>query len=212
MRKSKLNKFSEKIIYMYTEQKQKISEIADFFDVEKTTIRRYLKKNGIEIRKEKRVSKLNDHKEEIIGLYENNISIEEIGKRFECSKSAVHNFLKRNKVKPRKIQNSKYSAYKDEIIKMYMNKNIKIPDICEKFNIHNSTFFNLLKRYGISTNRNISFVEKKTDQIVSSYISGKTIYDITKETGFSYTSVRKTLLNNDIKLRSVGRRYGVKSS
>ncbi len=102
---------------------------------------------------------LRKNPEKLIELYQTEKSTIKIAKQLNCSDTAVNTVLRENNVKLYapghnrvRIRKENEEKYKDEIIDLYVNKELSIPKICDKLNIGFKMVQGLLKREGLSKN------------------------------------------------------------
>jgi len=85
-----------------------------------------------------------------IQLYEQGLSLKEIGQKFSVSVTAIYYVLKKFKIKSNR--NNKFSQSKEkQIIKLYKNPRIQLKNICKKFDTNEESIYEICRRNNIST-------------------------------------------------------------
>lgn len=205
--KEKVNK-NDKLFAKLYKSGVPVKKIVEKYNTTISKVYRGLHNEGVELicvgsNLTKGVSKLDPHKEEVIRLYKEGKSINEMAEIFGCSYSVVYRFLKKNKMKiNKKVYNrsSKLDPYKEEIISLY-NKGLSIDDIVEKFNASRSTIYTFLKKNNIKTKgpRYIKDKYKKIKDyehmIIELHNSGFSPKEIIEKTKLPRSSVYKILRN-----------------
>jgi len=93
MKKVVTKEMADEFVKLY-EQGYSTRQIAKIYGLEKTTISRWLKKQGVELRVKKTFNVTEDMANEFIKLYTQGLSTHEIARRFNISQSTVHKHLK----------------------------------------------------------------------------------------------------------------------
>lgn len=217
----KLEKYREKVIELY-ESNVRIKDIATRYKVSSHTVESFIKYTGIDRRKKpigKKViknkrgskSKLFPYKEEIIKLYNDRVSLKEIGKKYNVTGESVRLFLKTQNVSRRKPVHEKsgsrcgiLDSHKDEVKSMYLEKGLNCSEIARYFGVSKMVVYTLLNKCGIKREvRSLSPVDKYKDDIIRLYtLENRTHKEIGEMFGVSYNSIRNLLIKYKSNKRS----------
>lgn len=172
---NKLKLDEKKIVEMYLKENLSILKLSKIFNCDRLPIRKILRKNNIKIRNsgvymEGKISprRLNLPEQEIIDMYNKNISGMGIAEKFGCNDTVIYRILKRNGIKVKelgfyskgKISPKRLNLPKKKIINMY-NK-ISVTKIAKIFGCSDPIIYMILKRNGIKL-RNDGFYKKGED-------------------------------------------------
>lgn len=151
---SKLEPHKEKIIKMYKEENINTEEIGKRYGLNRSSVYRFLLKNGVSINIERRVKKtekLHKCKDEVIDLYNSGTSTIKLAKFFKVHKSTIVNFLKKNGVEIKSCVDkcyrkvSKLEPHKDDIFDM-QNNGYTLLDISKRYKVNRSTVSRFIKK------------------------------------------------------------------
>lgn len=153
-----------------------------------------LKSYGISLDKNK--IKITDLKD-VVMRYENGELPKEIGKTYDCSATAVRNFIKKHT----KIRLSKNLTKEEQnkVIKLYLS-HIPLLEICKECNITDVTIFRTLKARNVKIHqKTYKLSEELQRQVLNRYaeIPGKTS-QIAKEFNVSNNSIINVLKKNGV--------------
>lgn len=135
-------------------------------------------------------------------LYEEGVSLTEIGRRYGTSKGTVKNILK-NVVEFRPL--SPYEGMVDTWYDLYVNQCYSKQDIAIKYQTSASTVSRVLRKKGILPEKRTK--ARKYEHLLVSFIQeykeGKSLNEIAKKHGVEMKIVHEYLLNEGIEMRSI---------
>lgn len=116
-------------IKLYTIDKLCINKIGEKYNVNGTTVRKYLLKNNIPLRNisEAKTKITDDMISDFITLYNKGTPVSEIGKKYNIGSTTVYRYLNNNDVVLNATIENKYNKqlkseqYKDDVIRLYQN-------------------------------------------------------------------------------------------
>lgn len=157
------------------------NKIATLYKVDKVSIVKILKSLGVKIRS----NKLNINHQEFLELvqdYQSGYSLKELAKRYDCSSIGLKEYLRRKGVSLR----NKYNILEDEkehdnIIKDYLDGELKLSEIQSKYHCSYSTFCKILSLHGIDKKgkgTHFKLNEKKCLEVIKLFNSGYSIQKI----------------------------------
>lgn len=134
----------------------KWSEMTEKIGLSVSWMQELLKKNGVEVKRKKRMPNGNKKKtDEIVKLYESGLSIAKLSKMYSASQSTIRTFLQNSGVTIRgsheaiiALSNRKYKRKTEDIINAYKN-GMAIKDIETKYHTHLRTIYRMLEENGI---------------------------------------------------------------
>ena len=151
-------------------------QISKKYGIGYTTVIRVLKENGISIRDRydcQTIPITKEQESEIISLYKSGMSAVDIGKKFNLSYGPIRRILKRNNVHIR-----------TKLVERFATNSYK-----EKIQEQNEK-------------RRLKIESKIVDKILTEYISGKSIFDLSKELSIGMKDIRSHLVKNNIDIRN----------
>ncbi len=177
------------------------------------TVENILKRNNIPLRGKLNTRKIKDDGEkQVISLYQQGLSANEIGKQFEVDGKAILKILKRNNIKSRGCNESKIKIPKEKeskIISLYLEGKSAI-DIGKLFNVSNTPIWRILKKNNVPIKRPTDFrptgVKKKRTnsndlEVINLYQQGLSISDISKKFKLHSSTIKNVLKDNNIELK-----------
>ena len=157
-------------------------KIAALYNVDKTTIVKILKLQGVKIRESKKISINHQEFLELVTDYKSGYSLRELGKRYDCSGSALKEYLIKKGVDLRE----KYSILEDLelhdlIIKDYLDEKISQKEILQKYHTSFSTLKKILSMHGISQGKkHFKMTEKECLEAVGLFNQGYSVQNIAR--------------------------------
>jgi len=131
----------DEIIDLYTNRNKSAQFIADKFGCNQNTVIKFLAKNNIKMRERYTILKsiISENKEEIIRLYaKENISTEEIAKKYNVTGAVVRKFLKRWSISSNKI-----GQHSVEIKKLY-KEGLSSQKVADLYKVSKTTILNIV--------------------------------------------------------------------
>ena len=136
-------------------------DIAKKINVDQNTILRRLYKWGITVRslsEQKLGFNIKDYSDDICKSYINGETSLSLEKRYNVHNSVIRKILIENNIKKRKRTNSpvkeKIENNKNEIIKLYIQDNLSINNISNKYNVSKSSILRKLKEWNVPIRNN----------------------------------------------------------
>ncbi len=161
-----------------------------------------------------------DQEKDIIKLYlEQKLSTTKISSLIGISPTSVSNIIKRNNLTTRNVSESKKGIKRgsklpvSEIIKLY-TQGLPSTEIAEKIKCSKRSVLNILSENNIAMRlpgRDKDYSNPLTNEIKKLYLSGKSINEVKKHTGLSYSGVNKILKKLKI-IRTENKSKGVLGS
>lgn len=200
----------KQIAKLYMEGKSS-TEIAKDFNCSKKTILSILKRQGVEMRNDRR--RFNEHQEQnICNQYEEeDKSINELGKIYNCAPAQIWSILKRRgaktrtsgesrKEKSRKLSKSQIS----KICSLYQ-QGTNSCQLATTFNVDPSTIINILEWNGVNR-RDISIAlggarPEDYQEIVDRYRSGADTVEISRSLNLGRDAIRTVLMRSGVQIR-----------
>lgn len=158
------------------------NKIATLFNVDKATIVKILKLQGVKIRETKKININHQEFLELVTDYQSGFSLKELGKRYDCSGAALKEYLIKKGVDLRE----RYSILKDKdkqelIIKDYLDDSISQRDIIQKYHTSFSTLKKILSLHGINKGKkHFKLTEKECLKAIDLFNQGYEIKIIAK--------------------------------
>ena len=145
MKPKNLRELKPDFLRLYNEEKKYIREIARIYDVDKSSVSRYIHEDT-----KPRVRGLTDEQKETAKrMYESFYTVSEITKELEAVNSTVRNFLIREYGEIRSSRNSKkYEHLRDSFVEDY-NNGLSSWDISKKYNVSPTTILNYIGEKGV---------------------------------------------------------------
>ncbi len=204
----------------YVKERRSTVEIAERFGVGSTTIRGWLKKEGIGIRDISEATSIarlpegfvKPSKEELERMYVNErMSITKIGVKLGVSRASAHNWLMENEIGTRdrsviKLPNGVTKPTKEELEKLYYEDGLGMAKIGIRFGVSHFIIRGWLNDYDIEIReaRKLpeGFVKPSKEELERMYVDEKmSTYKIAERLGANATSVFKWLRKNGIETR-----------
>lgn len=145
--------------------------------------------------------KLEQDRQKVIDLYQSGISMDKLGKIYNCNAGTIYYFLKNHDIETRKIKNfeGKIEDYSDQIDKLYQEGKGS-HTIAKVLKLSKPTILRYLqKKFDTSINRTgdpNNLLKDKTDLVIQLYNEGWSCNKIGKHLGHNAGSVRQLLINN----------------
>ena len=134
----------------------KWSEMTEKFGLSVSWMQELLKKNGIDVKRKKRIPIGEKEKtDQIVELYESGVSITKLSKMYSSSQSTIRKFLESSGVKIRNahegitaLSERKYKRKLEDIISAYKS-GMSIKEIETTYHTHQRTIYKILEEAGI---------------------------------------------------------------
>ena len=172
------------------------------YDISEYKLYKVLQNNNIALSKYTKLTK--EQEQEIVQMYLDGYRIQDILKKYNISRSVLkrlmdtYNIPKRNEMaKKYKITDKKII---NSIINDYINSNLLVTEICEKYNIDHCSLNTLVTKNNISTRKSIKRKNCADSDIINDYNNGIKIADIISKYNTSKTTIYSILKRNNIKL------------
>lgn len=185
-----IDEHKDKIIDMYLNKKINIKEISDFYNVDNNIICKRLDKWNIHKRTSSEVKigfNIDKYKDEIIEMYNNYTPIEEIGRTFNVTYPCIKNILAKYNIPTKTFSEIligfNINDYKDELIDMYLNKNMSMTEIAIHYSISTTFISSCLSNWKIHKERQYEKINIKANTVH--------ILDINKNTIMIFDTVSK---------------------
>ena len=169
-------------------------KIGTLFGVDKATITKILRIQGVKIRSNA-ININRQEMNEVIEQYHTGCSIAELAKRYGCSKSGMKGLLLKNGVDLRE----KYSILKDEetqvrLVEDYVNNKLTIQELSIKYHTSQSTVLKIFSLHGVKTTRHKYLLdEKQSLEAISDFNKGMKVKDIADKFGVAKITIYKML-------------------
>ena len=126
------------------------NKIATLYEVDKATIVKILKVQGVKLRDKKKICINHQEFLELVEDYNKGYSLKELGKRYDCSASGLKEYLLKKGINLR----DRYSLLEDAktqdlIIKDFLDETFSKKDIMQKYHTSFSTLKKILSMHGI---------------------------------------------------------------
>lgn len=184
-------------------------------------IKRLLNKNNISLRPkknyiDKKRKDIYDKKNEVIDYYKKGLSMMNISKIMKCDFEVIKTILVNNGCEIRKqghylkgkIPKNKLFLNEENVLDMYINKDMTGLEIAEIFNCDCSVIYNILHKNKIKVGKRLyseDMVNAIIKEYLSSTLSGK---DVAKKLNYKMGTVYNLLNKHKIKLK--GQKYSLK--
>jgi transposase len=190
----------KEIIKLY-EQDVSTINISEQFNVDKSTIKRLLKKNDVEMKGPGYFNKkiTENQESEMIILYQQGLSLSKVAEKLGISGETVNKFLKNNNIEIRdgaEYHKKVNSEIEKKIIALY-NQNVLLKKIAQELNLSPNTVSITLKRNNIEVinfyqnHKKINENDKK--EILNLYQNGLLMREIAPKFNISESSVSKII-------------------
>lgn len=126
-------------------------------------------------------------------MYQDGMNYREIARLFNKPPSTIYYYLKKQNTPMRKGKPFCLEKDKDKIIEEY-KKGVSVAILCEKYHCYRTTVADLLKRNGITPNRNRTkrrILFAFTSEIKSLYDQGKLYKDIAQKYGVDLSTISR---------------------
>lgn len=168
----------------------KQKEIGAIMGYKQNSVSRILSATGNnKARKEKVIGIVDKNKDEIIRLYEEGESFQEIADRFQCSIGAIQGGLRRWNIEKRPRYNTEY--YKDEIIEAYKMGAYQ-EEIADVLGYTQQTISTALEKWGVTKKHKKArraIVEQNKDLFIKAVEQNKSKEEIAKELDCSISTI-----------------------
>ncbi len=158
------------------------NKIATLYNVDKATIVKILKIQGVKIIESKCISINNQEFLELVADYKNGFSLKELSKRYDCDPKVLKSYLIRKGIDVR----NKYSILdnekaQNEVIKDYLDTNSTLKEVLQEHHISFNTFKKILSIHGISQGKkHFKISEKESLEAIGLFNQGYTIQNIAR--------------------------------
>lgn len=138
-----------------------LKSLADRYNTDKITVKRFLKKHGVDLRERSHVLQNKECHEKIIDDFLNGMKYKDMEEKYHADSRTIKKILVMNGINIKAYRGLKQTikgafcltdAQCLDAIKMYNDK-ISVKEIAQKFDIHMCTVYELLKRYHVKCNR-----------------------------------------------------------
>lgn len=150
------------------------NKIATLYEVDKATIVKILKVQGVKIREAKKIGINHQEFLELVEDYQKGYSLRELAKRYDCSGPTLKEYLLRKGIDLR----NKYSVLEDTktqdlIVKDYLDEKISQKEILQKYHISLDTLKKILSLHGISgSKKHFKLTEKECLEAIDLFNQG----------------------------------------
>lgn len=157
-------------------------KIATLYNVDKATILKILKIQGLKIRDSKKININHQEFIELVNDYSQGYSLRTLAKRYDCSATGLKEYLIKKGVDLR----NKYSVLKDAglqdiIVNDYLESNITQKEILQKYHISLSSLKRILLIHGINKGKKyFKLTEKECLEAIKLFNQGYLISAISK--------------------------------
>ena len=149
---TRLDLDEEAMVRMYVDRKMSAPQIADKLGCSDTTVRKYLRLNGIGIRTPGESNKLDLDTDLLIDMYVGRkMSAPQIADKLRCNKITVCNHLRRAGVNIRASSEShELNLDMSLLVRMYVDQKMTTAQIAEQMGCTNVTVCNRLRKHGVA--------------------------------------------------------------
>ena len=159
-----------------------------------------LRGNNITYNKRKKLTK--EQEQSVIQMYLDGYPISDIYKKYNISQSVLKRLIDTYNIPKRREIATKYKITDKKIINSiindYSNTDMLVTEICEKYDIGNSTLTTLLRKNNVRTRRSIKQKSYVDSDIINDYKNGIKIVDIMSKYNISRSTVYRILKRNNI--------------
>jgi len=192
--------------------------LGEKYDASKETIKNLLIREGVQMRTQSGApQKITDPEviEEIKRLYDEGLSYEALGKKYDASSQAIDNLLKREGVQTRTMSEAARKRHgleidDEKVVDLFFNSEWEIRQIARKFNTTHKTIRRILQKYVES--QGVAGIRFKGGTRIPATVIQKIIYDydvlkdsspvVAQRYGFSTHTIKRVLGIYDIPMRS----------
>lgn len=195
-----IDEYKDKIIDLYLNKNINLKEISDFYNVDTNIICKRLDKWNIHKRTSSETKigfNINKYKDEIIEMYNNYTPIEEIARKFNVTYPCIKNILVKYNIPIKTFSEIlvgfNINEHEDELIDMYLNKNMSMTDIAIYYNVSTTFISSYLSNWKIHKDRQYEKINIKANCVH--------LLDINKNTIMIFDTVSKCaewMVENDI--------------
>ena len=181
-----------------------VVHIAELFSRSEAHVYKILKDSKVSVNRRTSVNR----DRQVIEMYQDeNVKMLDITVKFGITSATVYNILKKHNVKRERRNNLRKSEQGMErdrqIIEMYQDESVSVPDIVEKLDISSATIYNVLKKSGMQVKRKSTKCFFRNKKIIALYVDEmRTVAQISRELEVPIQAIYKALHKNDIKLRN----------
>ena len=148
-------------------------------------------------------------------LYEDGWTFVEIGEKYNCYWLTASKYIRELGVKPRHCTeyyptrgSSNEILTKEqqkEIVELYSVGTISVTDLSSKFSVNQPVIRRVLKNNNIPLKKIVKekFTDEQKKQICKEYLDGKPFKEMQKLFSVSFQAIRKVLIENGIKIRTL---------
>lgn len=158
------------------------NKIATLYEVDKATIVKILKVQGVKLRDKKKICINHQEFLELVEDYNKGYSLKELGKRYDCSASGLKEYLLKKGINLR----DRYSLLEDAktqdlIIKDFLDETFSKKDIMQKYHTSFSTLKKILSMHGIKEGKKyFKLTEKECLEAIGLFNQGYTVQNIAR--------------------------------
>lgn len=159
-----INRIEKDLVIESYKNGTSLTSIAKQFNTDREAVKRFLIKEGVDLRDKSLLLKDNSRHKELIDDFLNGMRLHEMENKYHADQSTIKKILVINGINPKAKRGLKQS-YKGafcltdsqclECIKLY-NEGMLMKDLARKFNINITTLYSLLDRYHIKKRYNSS--------------------------------------------------------
>lgn len=172
-------------------------KISELYEVDRTTITKILKIQGVKIREQKGIHINHQEFLELVQDYESGYSLKQLAKRYDCSGPALKEYLLRKGVDIRK----KYSIMEDEkgqqnMINEYLEEGSDLNAIMRKYHCSYATFTKILSVHGIKMKgKGTSFKLKEAEclEVIRLFGEGMKVQELARKFEVDKTTIYSLL-------------------
>jgi len=203
MKKVVTKEMADEFVKLY-EQGYSTRQIAKIYGLEKTTISRWLKKQGVELRVKKTFNVTENMTKEFVKLYAQGLTTYEIARRFNIDQSTVYKHLKEKR--PDLLRsNQKVTKEMEKCFIELFKKGNHPSEIAERYDLVEETVRRYLRKNGYQTRASpTEITEDMIDKFVELYQKGYSTCQIAEIFNISDVTVWRHLTTRGIKPRDSG--------
>lgn len=185
----------QEFIDKYNELKSS-RKMAEFYHCSKSTILNHAKKIGYDVHNNQ-TRKITDIPiEQVISDYEEFLSCKKVGEKYNCSGTAVQEYLKKNNYNI-KNHNEKFSSLNyQEFIQDYSNLSFK--ELTKKYQCSKTTIINWAKKLNCYSLKGVSPLTKDDIEYIKKMYNEKTSNELAKEFNVSRGIITKIWFENKL--------------
>jgi transposase/very-short-patch-repair endonuclease len=182
----------DEICKLYTER-VRIFEIGKRFGIIPKTIEFYLKKRGMFVKGQHKVSE--EQKQEIIKDYYNNVPLEQIAKKFDTTVWTICDRMKRWGLRlngpERRIFINRLGIPEEDVIAKHLEFKKDINETAKFYKVTRETVRKILKKHNIKSPNDdlIEYINSKKDYIIDKHKNGYSMAEVRVELGIGQTTM-----------------------